>query len=274
MERGYALVTGASQGIGRAIALELAAKGFGTIASARSRDKLEETVRACSAINGGRAIALEADLAVPGGADLLAEAVLATGLPVQALVNNAGYAVWGRFVDRTMEEHQAMLRVNTLAPLQLTHRLLPLLREHPRSYVLNTGSMAGYTALATLAGYAAGKAFLRLWSRALRIELRDSGVAVCCVCPGTVLTGFTQRAGMGPLEKLAQRFGKPPEPIAKAAVRALLAGRAEVVPGLLDRITATAMKLAPDALAERIASGIYLGHLPEGSREEGPPSTS
>lgn len=261
-ELGYALVTGAGQGIGRAIALELAARGYGIIAVARTRRQLDEVVQQCGTLNGGRSTALELDLLAPDAVDRVEAAVHATQQPLTVLVNNAGQAIWGRFGDLTAADHQRVLELNVQVPLALTHRLLPQLLVNKPAYILNVGSMAGYTAMATLATYSGSKAFLLRWSRSLRLELRVSGVQVCCVCPGSVITGFTERAGMQAMDDLAQKFGQPPERIARSAVRALFAGRAEVVPGLLDGITAWLLLNLPASLTERMASAIYLDRLP------------
>jgi short-subunit dehydrogenase len=261
MERGYAVVTGASQGLGEAIALQLAGRGFGIIAIARNRDGLERVAEACGALNRGRTHVITADLADEQATHSAADAIAALRLPIEVLVNNAGYAVWGRFAEQPLDAHRGMLQVNMLAPVILTHRLLPVLQQ-PRSYILNVGSMAGYAAVSTLAGYSGSKAFVRLWSRGLRQDMRGTGTTVTCVCPGTVLTGFTARAGMQALDQLAKKFGSSPETVAKAAVKAMLAGRAEVVPGVMDSLTAQLMKLLPEALTEKVASGIYVKHLP------------
>lgn len=262
MERGYAVMTGASQGLGEAMALELAGRGFGIIAVARNRAGLDRVAEACGALNGERTQVITADLADEQATHNAADAITALRLPIEALVNNAGYAVWGRFADQPLDAHHSMLQVNMMAPVILTHRLLPVMRQQPRSYILNVGSMAGYAAVSTLAGYSGSKAFVRLWSRGLRQDLHGTGTYVTCVCPGTVLTGFTARAGMQALDQLAKKFGSSPEAVAKEAVKAMLAGRAEVVPGVMDSLTAQLMKLLPEALIEKVASGIYIRHLP------------
>ncbi|MCC6937396.1 MAG: SDR family NAD(P)-dependent oxidoreductase [Flavobacteriales bacterium] len=261
--KGYALITGAGQGIGRAIALELALRGFGILATARSQASLKEVVMECGALNGGRATAIAVDLFEADAMDRLVDATRSLPEPLTALVNNAGQAFWGCFEDVSMDDHRKLMRLNVEVPLELTHRLLPVLRVRPESYILMVSSLTAYSAVATLATYSGSKAFLLRFGRSLRLELKDTGVNVCCVCPGTVLTGFTQRANMQAMDDLAKRFGKPPGPIARAAVDAMLAGRAEVVPGFLDRTTSWFMKLFPDALVERVASNIYLKRLPK-----------
>ncbi len=262
MDKGYALVTGASQGLGKAIALELAERGYGILAVARTKHKLDEVVASCAVINGGRAFAIEADLTAPDAVGRLMDRIDHDAQPITVLVNNAGEAIWGRFAEKPLEDHLRMMRLNMTFPVELTHHLLPILRKAPKAYILNVGSMAAYNAMATLSTYSGSKSFLVRWSRSLRLELRGTGVEVCCVCPGSVITGFTERAGMQVMDELAKRFGHPPGPIAKAALKALFAGKAEVVPGLANRFTVFAMGLFPEGLVERIASSIYLKKLP------------
>lgn len=261
MEKGYALVTGASQGLGRAFAIGLAQRGYGIVAVARTTAKLAETIAECGKLNGAMAIAIEADLVAPDALEKLVQRIEATGLPITVLVNNAGEAIWGRFSEKPLADHLRMMRLNMDVPVELTHRLLPQLRKAPKSYVLNVGSMAGYNAFATLGTYSASKSFILRWSRALRMELSGTGVEVCCVCPGSVITGFTERAGMQVMDDLAKRFGHPPEPVAEAALKALFAGKPEVVPGFFNKLTVSAMGLLPESLVERAASSIYLKKL-------------
>jgi short-subunit dehydrogenase len=260
--RGYALVTGAGQGIGRAIALELAREGFGLVVTARHAEALADVCREAGALNGGRAHAVAVDLLSPGAVDTLVAAVERQAQPLQVLVNNAGQGLWGLFDTLTLEEQHRMMRLNMDLPVMLTHRLLPGMKRQPQAYVLNIASMVAYHALASMAVYSGSKAFVLRWSRSLRLELATTGVKVTCVCPGSVITGFTERAGMQAMDDLAQKFGTPPEPVAKEAVRAMLRGTAEVVPGLMNRITVGLQGLLPGALIERIASGIYLKRLP------------
>lgn len=261
-QHGYALVTGAGQGIGRAIALELAGRGFGILATARTASALERLRVEAAALNGGRVRVVALDLLAPGAVDTLEQAVNSLDAPLVALVNNAGQGLWGLFDERTAEEQHRMMRLNMDLPMLLTHRLLPRLRAQREGYILNIASMVAYHALASMAVYSGSKAFMLRWSRSLRLELANTGVRVSCVCPGSVITGFTERAGMQAMDDLAQKFGTGPEPVAKAAVQAMLAGKAEVVPGLMNRLTAGIQGLIPTGLLERIASGIYLKRLP------------
>jgi hypothetical protein len=262
MQNGYALVTGAGQGLGRAFALDLAGRGFGIIGVARSTDKLDQVMAECATLNGGRVSAITMDLTASDATQQLADHVRSSGHRLNVLVNNAGEAIWGLFDGSPVTDHVRMMQLNMTVPVALTHHLLPTLRKNTPAFILNVGSMAGYNAMATLGTYSGSKAFVLRWSRSLRLELRVSGVQVCCVCPGSVITGFTERAGMQVMDDLAQRFGSSPAPVAKAALNALFAGKAEVVPGFMDGLTAGVMNLLPSSLVERVASGIYLKRLP------------
>lgn len=262
MDHGYALITGGSQGIGAAIALELARQGFGVVLTARNAGQLGEVCAKAGALNGGRAHALPLDLLAADGVDRLVGAIREKNLPITCLVNNAGHAHWGLFGEEPLSEHRTLMRLNMDVPVALTHALLPDLKRAGRAYILNTSSMTAFNALASMALYAASKAFILRWSRALRLELKGTGISVTAVCPGAVITSFTERAGMQAMDDLARKFGTPPEPVAKSAVSAMLAGRPQVVPGLLNKITRALQCVMPMSVNEGAASGIYLKRLP------------
>lgn len=265
--RGYALITGASQGLGRALALELAKQGFGVLLTARSAAALHKTAAQATTISGIPAHVFEQDLFSPGAADRISAWALDLGLPIDCLVNNAGQGLWGLFDVLSAKEQLDMMRLNMDVPVALTHHLLPMLKSQPRSYVLNISSMTAYSAMATFAVYCGSKSFLLRWSRSLRIELEKGPVSVTAVCPGSIITGFTQRARMMAMDTLARKFGSTPELVAKTSVKAMLKGKAEVVPGFLNRVTATVQGILPDALNERMTSAIYLKNLPEAGAE-------
>ena len=260
VDRGYALITGASQGIGKAIALELARNGFGVIGTARNTAGLEDLKKQAGALNGGRSHVIPIDLLAEGAVDRIIAEVSRIG-KVTCLVNNAGQANWGLFDRLGLEEQLRMMRLNMEVPVHLTHALLPQLKKAKAAYILNVSSMTAFHALASMAIYSASKAFIMRWSRSLRIELKGR-VNVSCVCPGTVSTGFIERAGMQAMEELANKFATPPEPVAKAAVAGMLKNRAVIVPGASNLLTVKLQKLAPTSITESVASGIYLKRLP------------
>lgn len=261
VDRGHALVTGASQGLGAALALELAGHGFGVVLTARNGEKLRQVAEQAAGRNGGRAHVIECDLARPGAAVQLAERVLGLGQPLSCLVNNAGYGLWGLFQELDLEEQLQMMRLNMEVPVALTHALLPALKQAGRGYILNVSSMTAYTAMPAFAVYAASKAFVLRWSRGLRGELAGSAVGVTAVCPGSILTGFTARAGMQAMDDLARKFGTGPGPVARTAVKAMLKGKSEIVPGLLNRVTVMLQRQVPDSLNEQVVGDLYMKRL-------------
>jgi hypothetical protein len=258
---GYALITGASQGIGAAIALELARRGYGVILTARSEPALRGVCEAAAALNGGHAHLIAVDLLAPDAVDRIIEYIDRNSLPLRCLVNNAGHGLWGMFDELTLKEQQDMMTLNMGVPIALTHRLLPLLARSKQAYILNIASMVAHHALATMATYSGSKAFMLNWSRSLRIELKHGPIKVTCCSPGSVNTGFIERARMHAMDDLARKFGTAPEPVARAAVAAMLRGKAEVIPGLMNRVTSSLQSLLPTSLGETIASGIYLKRL-------------
>ena len=258
----YALVTGASRGIGRAISLLLAQHGYDLLLVARSGDQLTNLALEIGTRHKRQAYVLATDLAAPGAADTVAAWATQQTDQLAVLVNNAGYGLWGRFEQLSLTEQQNMLQLNMNLPVALTHALLPALHRAPQAHVLHVASTAAYQAVPSLTLYAASKAFLLSFSRGLRYELKDSRVSVSCLCPGATATAFADRAGMGAeLQATANKVSMTAEVVAEAAVRGLLAGEAEIIPGVLNKVSAGLISVVPKGLVERIAAGIYEKYL-------------
>jgi short-subunit dehydrogenase len=258
----YALVTGASRGIGRALAFSLARCGYDLLLVARSADALQEVATEISARHQQQAQFLATDLAAPGAADTVAAWAIAHAPVLSVLVNNAGYGLWGRFEQLSLAEQQNMLQLNMHLPVALTHALLPALHQAPKAYILNVSSTAAYQAVPSLTLYAASKAFLLSFSRGLRYELKESTISVSCLSPGATTTSFADRAGMGAeLQKTSEKVSMTPEAVAAAAISGMLAGQSEIIPGLLNKVSAGLTSLVPKGLTEKIAAGIYEKYL-------------
>ncbi|QKG53803.1 SDR family NAD(P)-dependent oxidoreductase [Hymenobacter sp. BRD67] len=258
-----ALITGASRGIGRALALGLARRGYDLLLVARSGDQLRALAQQVQARHQRRAQVLALDLTQPEAAVQVATWVAhqsPDGLAV--LVNNAGYGLWGRFEQLNLEEQLNMLQLNLTLPVQLTYALLPLLRQAERGFILNVASTAAYQAVPSLTVYAASKAFLLSFSRGLRYELKDTAIGVTCLSPGATTTDFGNRAGMGTeLQAVANKVSMTADQVAEAGLKALFAGKAEFIPGILNKVSAGLTSVVPKPIVEKIAAGIYEKHL-------------
>jgi short-subunit dehydrogenase len=258
-----ALITGASRGIGRELALGLAQRGYDLLLVARSADQLQAVAKEAQERHQRQALVLALDLTQPeAAAEVATWAAHHAPEGLAVLVNNAGYGLWGRFEQLNLEEQLNMLQLNLNLPVQLTYALLPLLRRGARGYVLNVASTAAYQAVPSLTVYAASKAFLLSFSRGLRYELKGSGVSVTCLSPGATTTDFGNRAGMGAeLQAVANKVSMTPSQVAEAGLKALFAGRAEFIPGVLNKVSAGLTSLVPKPIVEKIAAGIYEKYL-------------
>ncbi|EDM38824.1 short-chain dehydrogenase [Pedobacter sp. BAL39] len=253
----YALVTGASKGIGREIALQLAGAGYQLLLTARSEEELAVLSALIKAKYKVQVSYLPCDLGAPGGASQVASWTKEQKLPLSILINNAGYGLFGAFDQLGLKDQQDMLHLNIEAVVSLTHQLLPLLKQQAQSYVLNLGSTASYQAVPSLAVYSATKAFILSYSRGLRYELKGSNISVTCLCPGPTATGFASRAGLDAFAELAEKFNMSPVDVAKAGLRAMFRKKAEVVPGFSNRVGALAASFLPKVLVERVAASLY-----------------
>ncbi len=255
---GYAIVTGASKGIGRAIAEELAASKFDLILVARSGDLLEKVAAEIGERYGVQAAWLALDLSAADSSQKIYDWCRERGYGVQVLVNNAGYGLSGPFEKYNMEETMNMMALNMSAPIRLTRLFLPLLKTQPKAYILNVASSAAYQAVPLLSLYSATKAFVLFFSRGLSQELSGSNVSVTCVCPGATDTDFPSRAQIGEKGlKAAARFNMTPKSVASLAVKGMLTGKTEVVTGFVNKLGVFMAWLLPKGLVERTAMKIY-----------------
>ncbi|ACA17788.1 short-chain dehydrogenase/reductase SDR [Methylobacterium sp. 4-46] len=248
--RDWTLVTGASSGIGAALARAFAGRGHALVLTARR----EERLRALAADLAGRVpvAVIPADLARPEAPAQLLAAVEARGIVLHGLVNNAGFGLRGRFATLPAEDLSAMLAVNVAAPTALARGVLPGLIARRRGGILNVASVGAYVAGPKMAAYYASKAYLLSLSEALHEEARPFGVTVTAVCPGVTDTEFPARADV----EGTKRFNGPgmaAEAVARLAVEAYLRGDAVVVPGAGNRATVALLRLLPRRLARKLA---------------------
>ncbi len=240
----WALVTGASSGIGADVARELAARGLHCILVARRRERLEALASELSARHGVQSRVEVADLAAPGAADALVARLDAAELAVSVLINNAGFGTYGPFVDMPAERLGEMLRLNVLALTELTHRLAPRMVARRMGYIMNVASIGGYLPVPGYAAYAATKAFVRNFTEALDAELAGTGVHALSVSPGNTATEFASTAGTV-MSDFGLKTAMTSATCARIAVRAMLRGRRSVVTGRLNALMMWLLRFMP-----------------------------
>ena len=255
----YALITGASTGIGKSIAYLLAAKNTKLLLVARSETLLKEMSAALPAQYGIDVQYLTIDLAHEDAAESIFSWVNRNNWPVTMLINNAGYGLSGGFEKYTAQDHAAMMQVNMTTLVNLVALFLPLLKKQPgQSYILNIASTAAYQAIPYLSTYAASKSFVVSFSRALKQELKKTNVSVTCVSPGGTDTDFSQRAQVGPKAmKAGEKVNMTPDKVAAIAVDAMLHKKTEVITGFINQLGAFLAWLAPKRLSEKVAADLY-----------------
>lgn len=251
---GYALITGASSGIGAAIAREYAARGKRLILTARRIDRLEALA---AELRPGVAVEIvTADLADPTAASRLFVETQARGLFVDTLVNNAGYGVPGRYLSADWKTHADFLQVLVTSVAELTWRFLPAMEAAGHGRILNVASLAGLVPASpghTL--YGAAKSFVIRFSESLAQEVRDRGVHVTALCPGFTYSEFHDVNGMREkISRLPNAIWLSAEQVARLGVDAVEAGKVRVVTGKINRGIALLSKYLPDTLTRALIS--------------------
>lgn len=247
-----ALITGASSGIGRALSREFAARGTHLVLVARRGELLEELSSALTAEFGVRVRTIVMDLARPESPAELYELTEGSGQQIDFLINNAGIGRVKMLAEDQPEPLRAMMNLNMQSLTELTLRFAGAMRVRKWGGILQVSSMLALIPLPGMSVYAASKSYVYSFSRALQVELDDSGVWVSVLCPGTVPSGFQEVAGFGaaPLSVPGQML---PEEVAKVALDAFLKRQQVIFPGLTNRLTAWILPLIPRGLLARIA---------------------
>jgi short-subunit dehydrogenase len=245
------LVTGASSGIGREIARQLAQRGHGVTLVARREDRLRAVADELAGAHGVRTEVIAADLTDPKARARVLEDVEARGLTVDVLINNAGFSTVGAVHRSDPERELVMVRTDVEAVADLCTRVLPGMVARGRGAVLNVASTAAFQPMPGQAGYSAAKAFVLAYSQAVRAELRGTGVTVTALCPGPVDTEFAEVAGFDHTQVASSvpRFmWVSVEQVAAEGLAGLERGKAVVVPGLANKAGALGGRLTPRSL--------------------------
>lgn len=252
MEKSYALITGASGGIGRAIAFEFASAGHNVILVARSRDSLEKLGRELAEQYGIDAMTIAMDLSAENAARDLDRRT--EDRRVDNLVNNAGFGDHGVFLDSDPAKQNRMIRLNVTALTELTYYFGRRMRAGGSGRILNIASAAAFCAGPYMSCYYATKAYVLSFSQAVAEELRGTGVTVTALCPGPVSTGFEKAAGMQ--KPFALLRPKTAETAARRGYKAMQKGKAVACLGASVKLLDIGCRLAPRKTARKISKRI------------------
>ena len=254
---GWALITGASAGIGREFARAIAAQGVNCALVARRKERLEELAEELHSAHGVDCMAIPLDLSVDGCVDELMDVLGDT--PIGILVNNAGFGHSGEFATRDPERLAEMVRLNCLTPVLLTRAIVPEMLDRETGAVIMVSSLAGFVGAPYESVYGATKAFDLSLGEALYHELKRKGIDVVTLCPANTATEFFEAEGL-PEEtiKLATRMSASAEHVVDITLRRL--GRGSIASPLMTRAAVLAGRAIPRSLSAKLmGKGIQLG---------------
>jgi hypothetical protein len=252
----WALVTGASAGIGKALAEELAAGGTNLVLTARRRERLEDLARTLSTAHKIRAEIFVADLAKPAAPAEILAFTRAKNIQVDLLINNAGFGAYGEFSTSDVSRQLEMVQVNCAAVVQLTHLFLPAMIERRSGDILILASTASFQAVPYITTYAATKAFDLSFAEGLAEELKPHGIRVCALCPGSTESEFREVASQSNVPAANTR-SETAEKVARTGLKALAAGKSYVISGAGNYLGAHAQRLVPRRVVTSIAAKMF-----------------
>lgn len=252
----YTLITGASKGIGKAFAYECANRGMNLILVARSQSLL--AALQTELIQKNISVQIHAaDLLEPNSEKKIFDWIKQNGWQVNMLINNAGMGHFGKFDEKPLEKHLAVMQLNMEAMVRMAHAFLNSSNASTKKYLLNVSSTGAFQPTPYMAVYCATKSFVVAFSEAIRFELRKQKVHVTALCPGGTESEFFSPAGMEKVIEKNAAFMMKPEVVAKAGISGLLKNKAVVVPGLVNKAGKIAAQLFPNSLVVPSASKFF-----------------
>jgi short-subunit dehydrogenase len=251
----WSLITGASAGIGLALAEQLAAAGSNLVLTARRADRLQQLAADLSTKNGVRVEIFGADLVRPEAPDQIYDFTKAKNIEIELLINNAGFGAFGNNHEVPPQRLTEMIQVNCSAVVHLTRLFVPPMVERKHGDVLIVASTAAFQPVPFIAAYAATKAFDLIFAEGIAEELRPLGVRVCALCPGSTNTEFQQVAGQPDrLFRVAETAAK----VARVGLEGLAQGKTVVISGGMNRLMIEAERLAPRRLIAKMAGKMMM----------------
>lgn len=249
--RPVTLITGASAGIGVALARVFSRRGHELALVARREDKLQELADEIAATGARRPIVIACDLSTPNVARQIGDALASQGAEPQFVVNNAGFGLVGLATARDRDEQLQMIDLNVRALTELSIAFVDSLARN-RGGLLNVGSMAGFLPGPGMAVYYATKAYVLSFTEALHSELAPRGIKVTVLCPGPVPTEFAARAGISDHSMAPSLLTKSADYVAEAGYRGLMAGQRTIVPGFINRLVTGLLRFVPRRLLLKV----------------------
>ncbi|NGZ85075.1 SDR family NAD(P)-dependent oxidoreductase [Duganella aceris] len=258
IKKKWALVTGASSGIGAEFARLLAQRGANLVLAARSTPAMETLANELRSLHGVDIVVEPIDLAQSGAASELSRRLARQGIVIDILINNAGFGVFGDFHQQPIERTLEMLQLNITSLTELTHLFAAQMADRGGGHILLVASILGYQATPGYAAYAASKAYVLQFGEALHVELASRNVCITVLSPGVTQTAFLSVSGQA-----STRFQRvmmmAPHAVAAEGLAALLARRTVIMPGFANRLMTLMNRIAPRALQSRIA-GFLMTH--------------
>ena len=251
----WAVITGASAGIGKAFAQELAAGGTNLVLTARRSDRLEEIAKKLAAKHQVRAEVCVADLTEPGAPKKIFDFTKSKGIEVELLINNAGFGSYGEFAKDDPQRLLEMVQLNCSAVVHLTRLYLPDMIARKRGDVLIVASTASFQGVPYISTYAATKAFDLIFAEGLAEEVKPHGIRVCALCPGSTTSEFHEVANQ--TQFAAKQKQESAEKVAHTGLEALAAGKSYVISGLGNYLGANMQRVVPRRLVTRIVAGMF-----------------
>ena len=250
----WALVTGASAGIGVALAEELAAGGTHLLLTARRLDRLKEVADRLQKKNGIQTQVVAADLAKREAPEEIFAFTKEQGVRIELLINNAGFGQYGEVPQVETQRLLDMVEVNCAAVVHLTRLFLPEMVARRSGDILILASTAAFQAVPFISAYAATKAFDLLFAEGLAEEMKPHGIRVCALCPGSTESEFHAVAGQ---EEFTARNQETAEKVARIGLQALAAGKSYVISGLGNYLGAHSQRLVPRRMVTRVAAKMF-----------------